>query len=339
MANEEHLAILKKGVEVWNKWRKQNPRVIPNLQRADLNSMILKHIIFDEVNVYRADLSNADMSHATLRGAVLGGANLTNTQLEHADLRGSHLGRTNLTNTMLIYTKLHGVDFYGANFKNTDLSNAEVSWSVFGNVDLRRIKGLESIHHIGPSTVGLDTIIRSKGSIPEVFLRGAGVPDNLIEYMHSLTGDAIQFFSCFISYSSKDLEFAKRLYEGLQSNGVRCWFAPEELKIGDEFRERIDESIRIYDKLLVILSGNSIESNWVMDEVEAAYEKEDKQKKQVLFPIRLDESIINTHKSWVATIRRRKHIGDFTKWKDHDSYQKAFERLLRDLKAEGKSND
>jgi hypothetical protein len=44
--------------------------------------------------------------------------------------------------------------------------------------------------------------------------------------------------------------------------------------------------------------------------------------------------VMESHKAWAALIRRTRHIGDFTHWKDHDSYQKAFERLLRDLKDE-----
>lgn len=43
---------------------------------------------------------------------------------------------------------------------------------------------------------------------------------------------------------------------------------------------------------------------------------------------------MTTTKAWAADVRRRWHIGDFTRWKDHDAYQQAFERLLRDLKAE-----
>jgi hypothetical protein len=60
--------------------------------------------------------------------------------------------------------------------------------------------------------------------------------------MGSLIGKAFEFYSCFISYSTKDHDFAERIYADLQSKGVRCWFAPEDLKIGDRFRQRIDES-------------------------------------------------------------------------------------------------
>ncbi len=114
------------------------------------------------------------------------------------------------------------------------------------------------MQHRAPSTIGIDTIYKSKGNIPEVFLRGAGVPEDFIVYMRSLVGKAIEFYSCFISYSSQDDDFAQRLHADLQQKGVRCWFAPEDLKIGDKFRTRIDESIRIYDKVMVVLSENSI---------------------------------------------------------------------------------
>ena len=157
-------------------------------------------------------------------------------------------------------------------------------------------------------------------------------PEDFIVYMRSLAGKAIDFYSCFISSSSKDDDFAQRLHADLQQKGVRCWFAPEDLKIGDKFRTRIDESIRVYDKLMVILSENSIPSRWVEKEVEAAFEREEREKKLVLFPIRLDDAVMDTEQAWAANLRRTRHIGDFRAWKDHDQYQKSFERLLRDLK-------
>lgn len=208
--------------------------------------------------------------------------------------------------------------------------------ATFGDVDLSGVIGLDTILHKGPSTIGIDTIYISKGKIPEAFLRGCGVPDNFITYMNSLTEQAIQFYSCFISYSSKDRDFAERLHADLQNKGVRCWFAPEDLKIGDRIRDRIDESIRLRDKLLLVLTESSIASDWVEHEVESALEEEKQRGRTILFPIRLDDAVMGSSKAWAALIRRTRHVGDFTHWKDHDSYQKSFDRLLRDLKAEGK---
>jgi TIR domain len=144
----------------------------------------------------------------------------------------------------------------------------------------------------------------------------------------------IDYYSCFISYSSKDQAFAERLYADLQSKSVRCWYAPHDMRIGDEIRPRIDESIRIHDKLLLVLSESSLASTWVKKEVETAFEKETQRNTLVLFPIRLDEMVMHTQEAWAADIRRMRHIGDFRQWKDHDEYQNAFARLLRDLQAQ-----
>jgi TIR domain/Galactose oxidase, central domain/Kelch motif len=148
-----------------------------------------------------------------------------------------------------------------------------------------------------------------------------------------------EFYSCFISYSSYDEDIAKRLYTDLQSKGVRCWFAPHHMKIGDKIRSRIDESIRTYDKLLLILSQHSVTSPWVETEVEAAFEQEQQQKKLVLFPVRIDETVMQTKQSWAAEIRRTRYIGDLTHWKDRSSYDQVFTRLLHDLEPDLHSPD
>jgi hypothetical protein len=219
----------------------------------------------------------------------------------------------------------------------TDFSEAEMVGCAFSGVDLSRAVGLESVQHRGRSSLDIETIYRSKGKIPETFLRGTGVPEPFILNIPALVAamEPIQFYSCFISYSTKDQDFAERLHADLQSKGIRCWFAPEDLKIGEKFRSRIDESIRIFDKLLLILSHNSITSPWVEDEVEAALERERREHQLVLFPVCLDDAITKTNVAWAAHLRRKRHIGNFRNWKGHDAYMRAFERLRRDLKAPG----
>ena len=141
-------------------------------------------------------------------------------------------------------------------------------------------------------------------------------------------------YSCFISYSSRDREFAEKLHADLENKDVKCWFAPEDLKIGDPFRQQIDESIRRHDKLLLIISRNSIDSPWVEDEVEAALERERIEHRLILFPIMVDDAIVGTNQAWAAHIRQKRHIGDFCRWADDGTYQRAFIRLLRDLRTE-----
>ena len=203
---------------------------------------------------------------------------------------------------------------------------------MFANVDLSTTKGLDTCTHHGPSILDHRTLQRS-GRLPLAFLRGCGLPDRLIDYLPSLLEEAIQYYSCFISYSSKDDAFAKRLHADLQNTGVRCWFAPHDLPIGAKTWDAIDAAIRVRDKLLLILSKNAIASDWVEDEVSKAFAEERRRNQVVLFPVRIDETVMKTDEPWAVKLRDQRNIGDFRRWKDHDAYQQAFDRVLRDLKA------
>ena len=114
---------------------------------------------------------------------------------------------------------------------------------------------------------------------------------------------------------------------------MRCWFAPKDLPIGAKIRASVDETIRLYDKLLLVLSKTSVASPWVEQEVETAIKQEGQRGTTVLFPVRIDNTVMTLETGWPALIRDTRHIGDFRRWKTHGVYQKAFERLLRDLKA------
>ena len=181
-----------------------------------------------------------------------------------------------------------------------------------------------------------------KETFQKVFLRGCGVPDQMIEYAKSLTSSLIEYYSCFISYSSKDEEFARRVHNDLQAAGVRCWFAPRDIQAGKKIHHQIDEAIRVYDKLLLILSPDSMNSNWVGNEIIRAKKKEDRQGSQMLFPVGIvpyqkiqDWEFFDSDSGRdLAREIREYFIPDFSLWKsDHGAYSKAIDRLLRDLKA------
>lgn len=157
--------------------------------------------------------------------------------------------------------------------------------------------------------------------------------DAFIDYIPSLFDQAINFYSCFISYSTKDDEFAKRIHADLQNNGVRCSFAPHDMKIGEDILDGVDAAIRVRDKVLLILSEHSIGGGWVKREVNTAFDEEDRHKCRVLFPVRIDYTVMETNEAWAAQLRRS-NIGDFRDWKEHDGYKESFERILRDLKTE-----
>lgn len=330
MANEEHVAILKLGVEVWNQWR-QRERIAPDLRWADLRDSHLAGIDFRYAKLNCVDFRGADLTDADFLVAAVIQANLSMANLTGANLYNAWVSDSNFSDADLSFTDLRLQDISGADFSRAILNGA-----ILDGFDLTQAKGLETVVHRGPSTVGIELVYRSGGNIPEVFLRGAGVPENFITFMKSLTGQAFDFYSCFISHSSKDKAFVERLYADLQSNGVRCWYAPEDLKIGEPFVLGIDQGIRLHDKLLLVLSEQSVNSGWVQHEVLSAMAKEQGKAPWVLFPIRLDNAVLETTVPWATMIRQSRHIGDFRGWKEHDSYRQAFARLLRDLKGQGR---
>jgi uncharacterized protein YjbI with pentapeptide repeats len=343
MTKQEQLELLKRGIAGWNQWRETNPYIRPDLSNADLRAARLSGAYLDHVDFRMARLNGAhlprvDLRAARLSGANLRGADLIEANLRNADLAGADLSRANLRGADLMRANLSGTVFTEANLteaflRAADLSGASLSGTVLGGIDLREVSGLETVHHQSPSYLSIETIYRAFGQIPEAFLRGTGVPDTFIASLRSLVIKPIDYATCFISSSYKDEAFAHRLYAGLQQAGMRCWVALKQMRSEDKIHH-LDESIRFADKLLLVLSEHSIASPWVPYEVETAFEKERQRGGQILFPLALDDSIQHTSQTWMATIRRRRHIGDFTRWKQPDDYQQALERLLQDVKAE-----
>jgi uncharacterized protein YjbI with pentapeptide repeats len=354
MANPEHLAILKQGVEVWNRWR-QEQRKSHGEERLDLRGAELRSADLVKINFGRSyitsrhgglrfsyvDLRGADLSGALLMGTNFLEADLSEARLTRADLAGAILKEANLFSADLSGASLNNASFWLGDLRGSDWNRVLLGETVFADVDLSEVPNLATCLHLGPSIVDHRTLIRS-GTLPLRFLQGCGLPDSLIEYLPSLLLRAIQYQSCFISHSNLDLDFAHRLHEDLQNNGVRCWFASHDVKSGRKLHEQIDEAIRVYDRLLLILSEHSMNSEWVKTEIANARQREGREKRQMLFPITLVpyEKVkewkafdTDTGKDSASEIREY-FIPDFSNWKDHNSYQQALERLLRDLKAE-----
>jgi len=128
----------------------------------------------------------------------------------------------------------------------------------------------------------------------------------------------------------------------MQQEKLRVWYAPEDLKRGRKIHEEIDAAIRVHDKLLLVLSENSMKSDWVATEISKARKREKAEGKQVLFPIRLCsfDAIqkwtafdADTGKDMAREIREYFIPDDFENWKDHDAFEAGFSKLLRDLRA------
>lgn len=382
MANEEHLAILNEGVEAWNRWRDvdwEKTQINPdltgvnltgehlggvdfsgaNLSNACFNGAHLYGADFASANLNAANLSKADLSFAklcsaNLRGAVLDHAKLHFATLHYTDLTGANLRFAELIGANLIDTLLNNADLQDSVFSRAiisyaaldgaDFRNAVMEWTTFGVIDLSKARGLEQVKHSGPSSISIETIYRSHGAIPEIFLRGAGVPENLIAYLPSFIQPWInsRFHSCFISHSSEDKEFADRLHRRMQQAHLGVWYAPKDMKSGAKLHEQIEMAIHRYDKLLIVLSEASLQSEWVMTEIRRALKSKRERGKPDLFPLRLvSMEAIHECKAfdsdsgkYLADELSEYFIPDFSNWKDPDQFEATFARLLKDLRAE-----
>ena len=346
MANAEQLATLKKGAETWNERRYREWRLEPiDLSGADLSGSNLRSADLVNGNLTRANLDKANLSEANLRGTHLANAHLSYANLRSAILAYADLAHADLAHAELIDGDLSRANFSDAKLIGANLSGAALRETLFVETDLSNIVGLDSCRHLGPSTLDHRTLAQS-GPLPLAFLRGCGLPESLITYLPSLLNQPIQFYSCFISYSTKDQAFADRLHADLQNKGVRCWFAPHDMAPGKKIHEQIDEAIRLHDKLLLILSEHSMNSEWVKTEIRKARKRELADQRRMLFPVSLVG--FKPLKEWEcfdaeigkdsAVEIREFFIPDFSTWKsNHDAYQENFDRLVKSLQTKDDS--
>jgi uncharacterized protein YjbI with pentapeptide repeats len=316
-------------VSVWNKWRSDNPDIIPQLSRID----------FGETLGVKNNLIAINLSNAYIESSSLFSLNFENVNFEGAILQNSNCYAASFGNVNFKSADLTLVNFTLSVLDNADFNEAQLGNTIFGDCNLSSIKNLETCHHQHSSIVDHSTLAKSE-NLPLSFLRGCGLPDFLIDNISVLKNEAIVFYSCFISYSSNDHEFASRLHSDLQNKGIRCWFAPEDMKGGRKSYDQINEAIRIHDKLLLVLSNDSMNSSWVATEIKKARKKEKLEKRQMLFPIAivpyksiLDWELFDSDLGMdLAAEIRSYHIPDFSDWKNHNSYIKIFEKLMSDLK-------
>jgi tetratricopeptide (TPR) repeat protein len=150
------------------------------------------------------------------------------------------------------------------------------------------------------------------------------------------------FHSCFISYNHKDQEFVERLYSRLKDSRVPVWFDAKDVKGGRKLHEQIVKEIREHDKLLIILSKHSLQSDWVKTEIREALKGSGRRKRARLFPIRLVS--MDVIKKWecfdadsgkdLAHEVRKYPISDFSDWRNHGSFEASADRLIKDLQKE-----
>lgn len=386
MARDSDLKLIEQGVEVWNRERARQPGHRPDLRNAvlrgmdlagaDLRQADLTGADLSETKLQDADLHRAELSRALLSGADLTSADLVRSVLTESDLTGAVLRDANLVGSQLGQARLHGTDLERADlswvsFERSDLSNASlrqavlihavfhrpvfeqtdftgalVASTIFAGADLRQSVGLDQARFRSPAELTLSTFFLSKGRIPEALLRGAEVPLGFLEQNQDLFGRGADFFSCFISYSRQDREFAQRLYRDLSAQGVQVWLDDHQVLPGDVLYDAIDRGIRHWDKVLLCCSQSSLHSSWVDFEVTKALQKEEKlwrerggQRVLALIPINLDGYLFRWQDGKASVLTSR-FAPDFGAWRENEGeYQQQLERLLRALRISGEDRE
>jgi hypothetical protein len=361
MANPEHLQMLKEGIAKWNQWRAE-ARITPDLSLADIPSTNFRNANLLRTDFHGANLNAADFCGADIRSADLRAARLSGADLSDADLSNSNLRHANLRGANLFLTRFYGANLSVANLSfaylhGTILSSSDLSAAQFGQAtfletiitdcDLGTATGLECASHLGPSTVGIDTLFKSKGRIPKCFLRGCGVPEDFVRDLSPYFGRPIAFNSCFISYSHEDNAFARLLHDRLQEQGVRCWLDEHQLLPGDDLHEGIDRGIRLWDKVLLCASKASLTSWWVDGEINRAFQKEAQIMKErgkkvlALIPLNLDGFLFSAdYQSGKKAEITSRVAANFVGWeKDPALCDRELGKVLRALRTDERSRE
>ena len=136
-----HAPILRRGVEVWNQWRSENPNVRPNLSRVSQSKKLLAEANLSQSDMESADFEQADLSRADLKGSNLEGARLHRAVLTEARLAGASLRYADLSQAKLTRAELSGADLRYANLNEAELTETNLQGCrIFGvsvwNADL-----------------------------------------------------------------------------------------------------------------------------------------------------------------------------------------------------------
>ncbi|MFX1284727.1 MAG: toll/interleukin-1 receptor domain-containing protein [Promethearchaeota archaeon] len=314
---QDYIIYLRQGADRWNTWRHKNPRIKPNLSRQ----------IFPKL-----DLSEFDFSYTDFSNSNLSELNLSESVLYKANFSYSDLSNTDLSKTSLYYTT-----FFRTDLRNTNFSLSKLRGTSFTFTDLSQSKYLDTIEHQGPSSIDISTLHQSK-KLPKSFLRGLGVPELYIRNLSVFITHEWQFYTCFISHSSHDKAFVRKLYNALQHQGIRCWYDKEDATWGKEIKPILNEKIEEFDKVVVVCSEDSLKSEWVNHEIERALQKEEKNREiesipEILFPIIIDKSLSN----WLNHLKKfgvERIIGDFYDWRSPIKFNQSLTRLVQALKSD-----
>ncbi|MDX1939619.1 MAG: toll/interleukin-1 receptor domain-containing protein [Saprospiraceae bacterium] len=363
MANQEQLAILKQGVEVWNKWREENSKESINLSEVKLKEASLHGVNLHQADLYETNLKSAYLSEANLSNTFLSGANLNEVDLSSANLSGANLRGVDLSYANLREANLSGADLFSANLIGVNLTGANLCitnfhYTLLSNLTLDNVINLDTIYHSGPSTLDISVFQQTKTPLPKSFTRGCGwqdwmvksmelqkpnltpdqVVDILYEVEHLRNNTPIQLHNLFISHSRKDAAFIEHIGKVFEQRNILYWLDVRD-GIAGPLEKQIDRAIRLNEIFLLVLSKHSAESDWVELEIDLARKVEKESGRNVICPIAIDNEWRNGNLSERIKLQIEKYnVLDFSRWQDPMDFNNKLERLLQGLNLFYKTN-
>lgn len=308
-----------------------------DLTEANLSAASLRCVDLSNACMNRSNLCKADLTFTNLFDASLADVNFGRATLELANLTNATLCRADFTEADMRRATLNGSDVTGAIFQDTYFGN-----TIFGDIDLTETIGLEFARHQGRSTVGVDTLFRSCGRVPERFLRECGLPEEVIASLPSFMETVHNHSCCFVGYVSEDEQFARMLCNRLQSKGIRCWLDSKEV---DRSNWQYSREIRDGDRVLFCASKESLSRGYADKEIKDSFRKERNPAASVqrnvlrMIPLNLDGFMFSD--DWQSEHRqqvRNAVAADFTKWQtDQIEFERQVNRVVTALRTIGSS--
>ena len=313
-----------------------------NLRGADLRNANLAGVNLDGATLSEANFSGADLTNANLDRTNLDRANFTGANLTGTSLNGASLSRTNLSEATL-----NAADFYEAVLNDVatgeaDFNNCIIGYTVFQNCALDAALGLDSVRHDAPSTIGLDTLLRSRGALPQSFILGSGIPVAVANIQDAVADAPVTTLEVHISCADGDIEFARDLEANLRAQGVRTWVFSESFRgnplvdrRASSGEEEIERWVRHYDRLIVVCSAAGLDSETVRNDITAAQEAENTGDRWTMFLVDADGVMAASRVRAARLLKEEHRVFDLTEQTSgSEEYGTTLADLIENLREE-----
>ena len=307
------------------------------LNRTDLSNSVLALANLSGANMSYSNMSNADLEKANLSGVDLSHSDLSWTNLSGANLRGARLVGASLDMADLTGADLQGATIINTRLNSTSLMSAVCGITTFSNCDLTRAIGLETVKHVGPSMISLDTISRSQGQVPPAFLEGAGVPQPLVAAQDAVRAAGMTYTRVLLLGSENDGELAAKVRASLAEAQAPAWFiaADDETSL-QSGAINLDYAV-YYDRLVLLCTAGTLENPITSRYFASLVNGQGSAKTDSLIAVATDD-VFYQREDRLCSGLRDGAVVDFRGWEDPARYNEAFSALVHTFATTGPSD-